>query len=804
MTNEKGSEKVHLSLRQFYIESDLKYSVFSILFFGILTLFAVLIPKNVLLTYELMLFALAFFHITFVTDPLAWMPFAMTHTVFANGFSIALSVLSARIAFSFPFAVPKIVILAVLLLWWSSVLFHFVTSESRIFSYFGGIERQMGMMYRFTIPVMLFAGWQVFQNFGQGIFFSILIIAAIIEDAVLTLQFLDEEKHIKYPFSYLKSIGFRRYTGTISNPIPVANFLVTSLPLTFVLYKTNYEFILFIISYLAISWGLILSHGRGSYLASGVVSLLEIIYIFFTPAPLYMILTSLVVVILPPILYLMTPQGKIMKDKLKTAFSFTKRKISNKTANGNVSESKPESSAVNRAFIWKEAIKAFKAHPFLGYGISNIARAMRSRFSRKSASYFMTQVIDRIHNHYLDLLIEGGVTHLIFYLSLITLTMYMSIANGMAWVAIAVVGYSMDLIFSFPLQINYLTLMLIVSVSSGTGFVFHPWLGYVLFVLTGIYAIDLYFSSKINTAMRYIQLAMSTQTQGDIKVTLDSTLSALKAAPFEQRVFTASAGILETLSSTGKLQLEDLHTFRIWFNASKNFIIKTAEAPDVPFSTMAMVYSVAFASTKDKTYGNESWALTKSALKMNPTSIMARRSLFTILNTLGNMNLESKNSKQALLSFKQAEAALYGVIEDFLNAPGANYDLENPFWQAYFDILKKLEMYEKLQKHFDIYKKRFEGVLFTYDIFMKISKSLNTPVGWTNINTNGTKIIHPVNTMLGPLVRRVWKFSHGRANELYLTVGQNAKISESAIRPFMEEFIKQEWWTYWKSEGFIG
>ncbi len=793
-----------MSLRQFYIESDLKYSVFSILFFGILALFAVLVPKNVLLIYEMMLFALAFFHITFVTDPLAWMPFAMTHTVFANGFSIALSIVSARIAFSSPFAAPNIVILFALLLWWSSVLFHFATSESRVFSYFGGIERQMGMMYRFTIPIMLFAGWQVFQNFGRVPFFSILIIAAIIEGVVLTLQFLDEEKHIKYPFSYLKSIGFRRYTGTISNPIPVANFLVTVLPLTFVLYKPDYKFILFIISYLAISWGLMLSHGRGSYLASAVVSLLEIIYIFFTPAPLYMILSSLIVVILPPILYLMTPQGKVTKDKLKIAFSFTKRKISNKKANGNASESKPESSAVNRAFIWREAIKTFKAHPFLGYGISNIARAMRSRFSRKSASYFMTQVIDRIHNHYLDLLIEGGMTHLLIYLALIILATYMSITNGMTWIAIAVVGYSIDLFFSFPLQINYLTLMLIVSVSFGTQVTSYPWLGYVLLVFTGIYMIDLYFSSKINTAMRYVQLAMSTQSQGDIKVTLDSTLSALKAAPFEQRFFTASAGILETLSSTGKLQLEDLHTFRIWFNASKNFIIKTAEAPDVPFSTMAMVYSVVFASTKDKTYGNESWALTKSALNMNPTSIMARRSLFTILNTLGNMNLENKNSKQAHLNFKQSEAVLRRIIEDFINAPGANYDLENPYWQAYFDILKKLEMYEKLQKYFDVYKKRFKTVIFTYDIFTKISKAFNTPVSWTVINTNGTRILQPVNTMLGPLVRRVWKFSHGRVNELYLTVGQNAKISESAIRPFMEEFMKQDWWTYWKDEGFIG
>ena len=807
-TKRKGVKALHFSLREYYIRSDFFYTLISIVLFGTLSIFSLIVPNNVLFIYELMLFTLGFLHILLVVDNLAWMPFAMTHTVFANGFAIPLAITSARIAFNFPFAIPNFFIFVLLMVWWASVLFHFFTSESFVFSYLGGIERQMGMMFRFTIPIYLFASWQIFKFISPTFLFVVFVVGGIVETAVVTLQFLDEEKYIKFPFSYLKSIGFRRYTGTISNPIPVANFLLAVLPLTLALYKPNYEFIFFIISYLVISWGLTLSHGRGSYLATGLMTLLEIIYFLLAPMPIYMAIIAIATVVFPPIYYLFTPQGKITKNKLKDVVDFAKRKffkskVASKENGENGEERKPESSNVNRAFLWREARRAFKESPLLGYGISNIARALRRKFSRKSASYFMTQVADRAHNHYLDLLVEGGITHLLIYLALIGVAIYSSIVNGMPWIAIAIAGYSFDLLFSFPLQINYLVLMTIVSVSLGMNTTFKPFVGYILLASIIVYLLDLYFSSRDNLAMRYVQLSSSAKGQGDIKVAIDSALSALKTAPFEQRLFTQASNLLKELSATGKLKLEDLYAFRIWFNASKKFIIKTCEAPDVPFSTMAMVYAVVFGATKDKNYGNECWSLIKNSLKMNPSSLEARRALFTLLNVLANIHLQNKENRQALTNFKQAEAVLNGIIEDFLNAPGANYDLENTFWQAYFDILKKLEMYDKLQKYFDIYKKRFEAILFTYDIFTKISKVFNTPVAWTLINTEGTRFLHPVNTVLGPLAKRVWKFSHGRSAELYLTLGKDAKVSEDSLRPFIEEFKKQEWWTYWKDEGFV-
>ncbi len=801
---------MQLSLREYYTEANVKYTLLAIATFGTLSVFAILMPANLLSTFEIMLFAWAIFSTILTFDPLSWMPFAVTHTEFANGFAIPLAITSARMVSAMNFAIPSTVLLILLGIWWASVIFHFATSESFIFSYLGGIERQMGMTFRFVIPVILFAGWQVFTTAGSTPFFLIIITSAIVEMVILTLQFLDEEKKIKYNFSYLKSMGFRRYTGTISNPIPVANFLLTVLPLSFAFYSNDTLFIFFVISYLAISWGLFLSHGRGSYLASLVVSLLEVAYLLVTPEPIYMILIALTVVVLPPVIYPLTPQGKENWKRIKVFLDFAKRKLkltSLKKPSENMRANQPESSAVNRAFIWNESRRAIKRRLILGYGISNIARAMRSRFSRKSSAYFMTQVVDRSHNHYLDLLIEGGITHLIIYLAFAAFGVYSSIVSGMPWIGIAIVGYSLDLIFSFPLQANYLTLMLILSVSAGMQFTSFPYLSYIFFALGGLYLLNLYFAHSNNIAMRYTQLAFSAQTQGDVKVTLDATLSALKTAPFEQRYFTVASNVLDGLSSTGKLNFDDLHTFRIWFEASKDYILTHSEAPDVPFGTMAMVYAVVFAATKDSTYANESWNLTKIALKVNPFSMIAKRAAVTLLNSLGNIYTERKNLDVAKRDFRQAEAILRGIMDDFIISPYTNYDLENTYWQAYFDVAKKAEKYENLTKYLDIYKERFKGILFTYDIFMKISRTFNTPVGWTLIDKEGTKFLYPVNTSMGQLEKRVWKFSHAK-DELYLTVGKNARFTESSMKPFLDEFMKYEdkygkFADYWKDEGFV-
>ncbi len=800
------------NLREFYIEANLKYVLLSFFLFGTMTLFSILIPQSALLTYATMLFTVGILLVTLAFDPLAWMPFAVTHTEFANGIAIPMAIVSARLVMESTFAIPGTLMIAALTVWWASIILHFFSSESIVFSYLGGIERQMGMTFRFTVPVILFTGWQIFHFAGTKTFFGILLAAAMIETVVLTLQFLDEEHHVKFPWTFTKSIGFRRYVGTISNPIPVANFLVTLLPVALAFYTPDSGFIFFVVSYLAISWGLFLSNGRGSYISSAFISLLETVYVLFAQRPLYMTLIAVAVILVPPIAYLFTPQGKSNYDRMKLLFDFIGRKFKSSKKKGDEaqgsSESKPESGAVNRAFVWKEAIRAYKKRPFTGYGISNIGRAMRKVFSRKSSSYFMTQVVDRSHNHYLDLLMEGGITHLVIYLALLGVTVYSSVTTGMWWIVFALVAYSLDLVFSFPLQINYLTVMLLISVAGGTQFVNFSPISYAFFGLAGLYFVSLYFAHTDNTAMRYVQLAHSAQNQGDVKIALDSALSALKTAPFEQRYFTVSSNILDTVSSTGKLKLDDLHTFRVWFNASKNFITKTSEAPDIPFATMGMVYALVFASTRETSYANECWSLLKTALKVNPHFIMTRRALFVLLNSLAGINEEKKNMDQAVLLFTQAEAVLRGIIDDFLNAPGANYELENSYWQAYFDILKKIGKEEERKRYFGIYKNRFKAAIFTYDVFTKISKVFNTPVGWTIIDTNGSRFLNPVSTAIGPLIKRIWKFSHF-SNELYLTVGQDVQISEDAIRPFMEEFINQkgEDWNFgghWKDEGYMG
>ncbi len=690
-----------MNLREYYTDSDFKYTLLSFALFGVLTIFALAIPNSLLSLYSIMLFALAFLTVLLVVDSVAYMPFAVTHSVFANGFAIPISVIGARMAFSGSFAVPNTLLLLVLGIWWLSILIHFITSESRMFSYLGSIERQMGMLYRLAIPVILFVSWQALHTLGYPFIFAILIVGALMEVLVLTLQFLDDEKYIKYHFSYMKNIGVRRYTGTISNPIPVANFLLTILPLAFAFYNVH-DLIFFIVAYLGISWGLFLSHGRGSYIATVIISLLEIIYIAVIPQPIYMVLIALAVVVLPPITYLFTKQGKSNRERFISLFKFAKKVTFAKD-----SEESVESSAVNRVFLWREAFKAFEAHPFKGYGISNIARALRSIFSRKSSRYFITQVVDRCHNYYLDLLVEGGITHLLIYLVLISVAIYSSLISGMPFIAIAVIGFSIDVLFSFPLQINYLALMIIISIAFGIHTITFAPLGYVLLALSAIYVMNLYLSLRNNTAMRYLQLAFSVDNVGNGRLSIDSFMSALQTAPFEQRYFTVTSNYIEGFAANGKIQLSDLDAYLFWFENSKDFVAKVSEAPDVPFATAGALYAVAYSSTKDPKYQDEAWYLIKESLKMAPSSLVARRALFMILNISAQVDLSFNDSKKWRMELKQAEAVLRGIIDDFLGAPYKDYAVENSFWLTYFNVLEQLRMHSKKAQYYDKFIQRF-------------------------------------------------------------------------------------------------
>jgi len=697
------------NIRKVLMSINLNYSLLSLFFFGVLLLFGIFLPASLLSVYLVAVFTWTIWSIVFLVDPVAQIPFALTKTQFSTGFAITLSVILGRLALSGYFVIPTWPIFSLLIAWWISVLIHFMLSESRPVSYFGTIERQMGLMYRLTIPVILFAGWQVYSIIGLNSFLLILLSAGIVETIVLTLQSLTEhatnnKKHFPFSFTYSTSIGFRRHTGTLSNPIPVANFLLLLLPLSLAFY---HDFILFVVFYLVITWGLFLSHGRGSYLSSWLVSILSIIYISFLPQPWYELRLGYLVILLPLLIYLFTKQGQTNWSRIKTLFNYIH------TANSkNEEEYKPASSAVNRAYIWEEAQRAIQRKPFEGYGIENITRSMRNKMRSRSVGYFLYDIVDRAHNYYLDLLIEGGITHLILYAFLIIMSLYLSIVNGMAFLGIALIGYSADLFFSFPLQANYIFSFIIITLTGLgglTGYIHSPAL-IIIFALLGLLnALGFLFAHKNNIAQRQLRTALSIVetkpllTKDDIKTITDALLDTVKQAPFEQTYYSIISNILDKLLSTGKLQWDDISILLSYIESAQDLIDK-AEAPDITYGTIALIYAVVFDSTQNSYFATEAWEYAKKGLKANPHSVVVRRAIVTILTGLAKI-YERTDKKVSSLEYKQASLVVEGIIKDILNAPYPNKLAEQPFWDAFFQLSQDKE---KIYHYKDIYNKRFK------------------------------------------------------------------------------------------------
>ncbi len=596
---------------------NILHTLLIIIFTSLLIALAVFVPVQLLSLLQFLIFAALILFVVAITDQVAFIPFAQTKVEFASALSIVLTFLLIRQVQIRSLYLPNIIFLSLLLAWWGSVLLHTVLSESKQRSYFGDGERGMGLFYRITIPITLLSAWQVYMM-DSFAFFLILIFAGIVETVVLILQWLDEEEYISFPFPYKESVGYRRQTGTLSNPLQVSNFLVSLLPLTLFFY--NRQFALFVVFYIILAFGLGLSFGRGSFLGAFAILPFEIVYVGITPEPLYMPIIAILVFILSLFIWAFTLQGRNTLKRFQGLFKLIQTQDLNTI----------HTSALNRAYLYQAAQPAFQERPFLGWGISNVARALRNKFTEAGNEYFKNVVVDATHNYYLDLLIEGGITHLIIYIFLLIVTMYFSIANGMFYVFIALLAYSIDIFFSFPLQANYLLSMLLISIPAVTATAFIPALAYLFIPLIVAYAISLYFADKNNVSMRYTTVAMNSTTLNE---QMKNIMFAIRNMPFEDRYYrVASTTMQSALLSKGKIiNTADLADFTLWFENSREWIEKNSESPDIPYSTFALLNALIYEQSKDPRVYIVTLTYTNKALefnKFNPVALLVQKNLF--------------------------------------------------------------------------------------------------------------------------------------------------------------------------------
>ncbi len=596
------------------------YNIWHTLLIIFLTAFlgaiAVFVPVSLLSFMQFLAFTALILLVVSVVDSVAYIPFAQTKVEFASALTLVLTLILIRQVQVESLYLPNIILLSLLSAWWGSIILHTILSESKLRSYFGDGERGMGLLYRITIPVILISAWQIY-TMDLFAFFLVLIFAGIVETVILILQWLDEEKYISFHFSYQESIGHRRQTGTLSNPMQVSNFLVSLLPLTLFFY--NRDFVLFVVFYLILAFGLGLSFGRGSFLAAVGILPFEIVYIAITPAPLYMPIIAILVFFLSLIIYAFTLQGRNTFKRFQGLFKLIQTQDTNII----------KTSALNRAYLYQAAKPAFEERPFLGWGISNVARALRNKITEAGNEYFKDFVVDYTHNYYLDLLVEGGITHLIIYMFLLITAMYFSIVNGAFYVFIALLAYSIDIFFSFPLQANYLLSMLLISVPAVTVTVFNPALAYFFIPLIVLYAISLYFSDKNNVSMRYTTLALRSTTLSE---QMKNIMFAIQNMPFEDRYYRIASSIMQNaLSSKGQIiNTADLADFTLWFESTRTWIEKNSESPDIPYSTFALFNALMYEQSKDPRLYIVAIAYTNKALefnKFNSTALLVQENI---------------------------------------------------------------------------------------------------------------------------------------------------------------------------------
>jgi len=326
--------------------------------------------------------------------------FAPSHTVLSAFFGVTTLILGFFSGMSLPF-----------------VLIPFFTIEFIVFlmskrgGWFEGYERCM--TYFFRSSMIPFAAVIVLAGYELELMALPFVVVGIWEGIYVIFQKLVDTGKIKVEMKYNIKVG--RYVGTIGNPNHVSEYLLVSLViLVFVAQKWPVIFLGVPFIFL----GLVFTAGRATIVSLAAGGLL---LSFFYPVSLF--------ATLPLVGFF--------------AWWMRKRKFIDE----------------NRLLFWKEILKIKKCHPFKieGMGVQIYTEKME-----KLKRHHVFNSLDRSHNWFIDIFVEGGVWYLIPFVSA-------SIAGLIFLPPIlkcALLILLVSQFFSFPFQANYMTWIFLVSVGS--------------------------------------------------------------------------------------------------------------------------------------------------------------------------------------------------------------------------------------------------------------------------------------------------------------------------------------------------
>lgn len=644
--------------------SSYKRLVSSMLLCVILSLVAVAIPKDWLLHYQAALFIVTVLCITLAHDKSAWLPFAVTKTEF--GSALAIPMLLSMFLNGYAY-LPGFEVQLLLVIWFGINIANTVFSKSPFVSYFGNTDRNMGLAFRMLIPVLMLSGFQLNTVFGDKLIPFTLLIAGIVEAGLVWLQYLSDKFKLKIKWWYKTNMS-GRYLGTILNPLQCANFLLVLMPVAFLVIDNA---ILSSIAFVFIGSALLLTAGRAT-LVAGFVEVLMLT--FFTIANGMFI--QALVIIWASVIFMCTPYFRNIIGRLKKA------------------KAKIMEGVDSRQLLWKDAWKLVKANPF-GTGVDNISNPFRKIASVETADRYPHSIVDRTHNHYIDMLVEGGIVRLVSYMTLLVFALVMAFTTNNWIIGTAIIVYTIDVFFSFPLQPNHMVFMLLfTALLVPDVIILNP---YALLILIPFIAFNLITAALTNRAMRYMSMAISfVNDKHDFDSGINAMYTAIDTAPWEESFFNVAGNLIYAQVTSKQTNNIVLKGFEKRFNEALPFIQKNCRAPDNPINAMAAIFGIVGAAHKKDELFDVSIQLSALALKYNPTSMKARRNLLMVFwhkNMYKEyVGLAKSILKECLLGYHKKdvnEKTLYEACGYCMRTAGikdeeldAMYKMRSKLWKA--------------------------------------------------------------------------------------------------------------------------
>lgn len=128
----------------------------------------------------------------------------------------------------------------------------------------------------------------------------------------------------------------------------------------------------------------------------------------------------------------------------------------------------------SRFLAWKVGIRAWQEHPWIGSGLESLAYYYdRFADSATLGIFGPSSLLDRAHNHWIDLLVTSGVVGLVSYLTLIFLAFRalikakLGLGNSLAWPLVLLVGFwvahEVQYLFTFPATSTYLIIFVMLA-----------------------------------------------------------------------------------------------------------------------------------------------------------------------------------------------------------------------------------------------------------------------------------------------------------------------------------------------------